>query len=90
MTGLALRGGSIRVVRTSIELTVLVAGFLLGTTVGIGTPLYDLAIGPLVHQFIPMLCVDEPQVQSALPAREPSHAFVRRATDCPSVPTGVA
>jgi uncharacterized membrane protein YczE len=62
MTGLALRGGSIRVVRTGIELTVLVAGFLLGGTVGIGTLMYALAIGPLAHQFIPMLQVRESRV----------------------------
>ncbi len=61
MTGLALRGSSIRVVRTGIEVTVLLAGFLLGGTVGIGTLLYALAIGPLVHQFIPMLRIAGPR-----------------------------
>lgn len=64
MTGLALRGGSIRVVRTGIEFTVLLAGFLLGGSVGIGTLLYALAIGPLVHQFMPMLQVEESRVPS--------------------------
>ncbi|WP_308209142.1 membrane protein YczE [Actinoallomurus purpureus] len=54
-TGLAARGHSIRVVRTGIELTVLVAGWLLGGTVGIGTLLYAVTIGPLSHVFIPML-----------------------------------
>lgn len=53
MTGLAARGHSIRVVRTAIELTVLVAGFLLGGTVGIGTVAYALGIGPLAHWSIP-------------------------------------
>jgi uncharacterized membrane protein YczE len=76
MTGLALRGGSIRVVRTSIELTVLVAGFLLGGTVGIGTLLYALAIGPLVHQFIPMLRVDEPRLPNERPSHETSELRV--------------
>jgi uncharacterized membrane protein YczE len=76
MTGLALRGGSIRVVRTSIEVTVLVAGFLLGGTVGIGTLLYALAIGPLVHQFIPMLRVDEPLLQSERQVRETSEVLI--------------
>src|SRR4051812_21288894 len=47
MTGLAARGHSIRVVRTALELTVLVSGWLLGGTVGIGTVIYALAIGPL-------------------------------------------
>ncbi|HIW63372.1 MAG TPA: hypothetical protein H9881_13010 [Candidatus Stackebrandtia excrementipullorum] len=54
MTGLARKGRSIRVVRLSIELTVLVIGWLLGGTVWIGTLLYALAIGPLAHVFIPM------------------------------------
>jgi uncharacterized membrane protein YczE len=60
MTGLAARGHSIRVVRTAIELTVLVVGWLLGGTVGIGTVVYALAIGPLAHIFIPLLRIDEP------------------------------
>lgn len=56
-TGLADRGHSIRVVRTAIEVTVLVAGFALGGTVGIGTLLYALAIGPISHVTIPALAV---------------------------------
>ena len=55
MTGLAARGHSIRVVRTSIELTVLLTGWLLGGTVGVGTVVYALAIGPLAHVTIPRL-----------------------------------
>jgi uncharacterized membrane protein YczE len=55
MTGLAAHGHSIRVVRTGLELIVLLAGFLLGGTVGIGTVVYALAIGPLAHVFIPLL-----------------------------------
>jgi uncharacterized membrane protein YczE len=55
MTGLAARGHSIRVVRTSIELTVLLTGWLLGGTVGVGTVVYALAIGPLAHITIPRL-----------------------------------
>jgi uncharacterized membrane protein YczE len=54
MTGLAAHGHSIRVVRTLIEITVLVAGFALGGTVGIGTVLYALSIGPMAHVFIPL------------------------------------
>ena len=57
MTGLAARGHSIRVVRTSLELMVLVIGWLLGGTVGVGTVLYALSIGPLAHYFIPRLTV---------------------------------
>jgi uncharacterized membrane protein YczE len=65
MTGLAARGHSIRVVRTGLELTVLASGWLLGGTVGIGTVVYALAIGPLAHVFIPMLQI---QAEAAAPA----------------------
>jgi uncharacterized membrane protein YczE len=53
MTGLAARGHSIRVVRTAIEVTVLATGWLLGGTVGVGTVLYAVSIGPLAHVFVP-------------------------------------
>ena len=59
MTGLAKRGMSIRVVRTAIEVTVLSIGFLLGGTVGIGTLVYAVAIGPLAHILLPLLTVRE-------------------------------
>lgn len=50
MTGLVHRTGrSVRLVRTSIEVTVLVSGWLLGGTVGVGTLLYALGIGPLIQ-----------------------------------------
>jgi uncharacterized membrane protein YczE len=53
MTGLARRGHSIRVVRTSLEVSVVVIGWLLGGTVGIGTVAYAVCIGPLAHVFVP-------------------------------------
>jgi uncharacterized membrane protein YczE len=53
MIGLAGRGHSIRVVRTALEATVVLAGFLLGGNVGIGTLAYASCIGPLAHVFIP-------------------------------------
>jgi uncharacterized membrane protein YczE len=56
-TGIAGRGHSMRVVRTTIEATVLVTGFLLGGTVGVGTVLYALSIGPITHQTIPALAI---------------------------------
>lgn len=49
----ARTGASIRLVRTTIELSVLAIGWLLGGTVGIGTVLYALTIGPLVQLFMP-------------------------------------
>ncbi|MFT4009385.1 MAG: hypothetical protein QM655_05010 [Nocardioidaceae bacterium] len=59
MTGLHARTGlSLRLVRTSIEVTVLVIGFLLGGAVGLGTVLYALMIGPLVQLLLPILTVD--------------------------------
>jgi uncharacterized membrane protein YczE len=76
MTGLVGRFAgrrfvSIRVVRTSIELTVLAVGWLLGGTVGAGTVLYALAIGPLAHLFIPLFAVRTPAARE-LPAQAPS------------------
>jgi uncharacterized membrane protein YczE len=58
MTGLVRRTGrSVRLVRTVIEVTVLVVGFLLGGTVGIGTLLYAFAIGPIAHALLPLFTV---------------------------------
>lgn len=58
MTGLHARTGwSIRLVRTGIEVTVFAAGWLLGGTVGAGTVLYALAIGPLMQLFLPLVAV---------------------------------
>src|SRR6266705_2886205 len=54
MTGFAARGHALRVVRTCIEATVLLAGWLLGGTVGIGTVVYAACIGPLAHVFVPL------------------------------------
>jgi len=69
MTGLVPRTGrSVRVVRTSIEVTVLAAGAALGGTVGIGTVVYALGIGPLVHVLLPLLTVrpaETPRVAAA-------------------------
>ena len=57
MTGLAKGGLPVGVVRTGLELTVLMIGFLLGGSVGIGTAAYALLIGPLVHLMLPLLTV---------------------------------
>ncbi|MGH9094819.1 MAG: YczE/YyaS/YitT family protein [Acidimicrobiales bacterium] len=63
MTGLARRGHSVRLVRTAIEVSVLALGVILGGSVGIGTVAYALAIGPLVHVFLPRLAVAVPAGQ---------------------------
>lgn len=50
MIGLHHRfGWSIRLARTTVELAVLVVGYLLGGTIGVGTVLFALGIGPLVQ-----------------------------------------
>ena len=63
MTGLVARTGrSVRLIRTSIEVGVLATGWFLGGTVGVGTVLYAIAIGPLVHLLLPPLTVpDRPE-----------------------------
>lgn len=69
MTGLARRTGwSIRRVRTSIEVTVLVIGVLLGGTVGVGTVVFALGVGPATQFFLRYLVVrlDAPTLR-ALP-----------------------
>ncbi|MDV7221919.1 membrane protein YczE [Streptomyces prunicolor] len=53
MTGVHRRTGrSIRLIRTALEVMVVATGFALGGTVGIGTLLYALAIGPLAQLFL--------------------------------------
>lgn len=62
MTGLHARTNwSIRVVRTGIELAVLLTGWLLGGTAGVGTALYALAIGPVTQRALPVVAVREPR-----------------------------
>jgi uncharacterized membrane protein YczE len=58
MTGLARRTSwSLRLVRTGLELTVLGIGWAMGGTVGIGTVVYAVTIGPLVQFFLPLVTV---------------------------------
>lgn len=58
MTGLARRTGwSVRLSRTLIEVAVLGVGWLLGGSVGVGTVVYALAIGPLVQLLLPLFTV---------------------------------
>ncbi|HET9398681.1 MAG TPA: hypothetical protein VFO45_07685 [Sphingomicrobium sp.] len=73
MTGLVKRtGGSVRIIRTSIEVAVLAAGWMLGGTVGLGTVLYAVAIGPIVHRMLPVFAIAEkPQAAPAVICPEP-------------------
>jgi uncharacterized membrane protein YczE len=67
-TGIAARGHSVRVVRTTVEVLVLAVGWLLGGTVGIGTLLYAVCIGPLMHRTLPALRLREKAAPSDCPA----------------------
>ncbi len=57
MTGIAKRGVNIGLARFGIEITVLVVGWLLGGTVGIGTVLFAFGMGPLIAILLPRLSV---------------------------------
>lgn len=83
MTGYVARrpGRSVRLVRTTIEITVLALGWLLGGTVGVGTVAYALAIGPLAQLFIPLF---------AVPARTAAPATAEPRVVGPPRPAGEA
>jgi uncharacterized membrane protein YczE len=71
MTGLVARtGGSVRKVRTGIEIVVVAIGWLLGGTAGLGTILYALAIGPLVQAMLPIFTIRERRPVEACVAAE--------------------
>jgi len=58
MTGISGRTGiSLRLTRTAIELTVLGIGWLLGGSVGVGTLLYAVLIGPLSQLFLRVFAI---------------------------------
>ena len=57
MTGFARLGVPVAVSRTTIELTVLIVGWLLGGTVGVATALFAATIGPLVARTLPRLTI---------------------------------
>uniref|UniRef100_A0AAU3H1N8 Integral membrane protein n=1 Tax=Streptomyces sp. NBC_01401 TaxID=2903854 RepID=A0AAU3H1N8_9ACTN len=80
MTGLnRLTGRSIRLVRTAIEVVVVVTGFLLGGSLGVGTVLYALAIGPLAQFFLRLFDLPAPDAGTVVVAgRSPRRAILRR------------
>lgn len=61
---------SLRTVRTGIEVIVVLAGWLLGGVVGVGTVLFAVAIGPLTQAFLPYLAIRLPPPHPT-PARTP-------------------
>ena len=70
MTGIHRRyGWRIWIVRTSIEVTVLVIGWMLGGTVGVGTLAFALLIGPMVGITLPWLRVPEAQPRPGAESR---------------------
>jgi uncharacterized membrane protein YczE len=67
MTGLVKRTGkSVRLIRTGIELLVVAIGWALGGTLGLGTLLYALAIGPIVHRMLPLFTIADKVREPAL------------------------
>lgn len=60
MTALAARGVTVWKARVAIEVTVLIMGYVLGGTIGVGTVWFTLSIGPLVQLFLrPPLALPE-------------------------------
>lgn len=73
MTGIHRRTGlRIWIARTAIEVTVLIAGWLLGGQFGVGTIAFALLIGPMVNVTLPLLNV---------PVRPAAVAAAGRAAD---------
>jgi uncharacterized membrane protein YczE len=69
MTGLVRRTGlSIRLIRTSLEVSVVVVGLLLGGPLGVGTVVFALTIGPLTQWMLPAWTVslDQPVQEPAI------------------------
>jgi uncharacterized membrane protein YczE len=82
MTGLVRRtGGSVRLVRTAIEAAVVLTGWLLGGTLGLGTVVYALAIGPLAQLLMPRLAL------AGQPLRSPASTTGTTATTRTATPT---
>jgi uncharacterized membrane protein YczE len=80
MTGLHRRTGrSIRLIRTGVEVAVVVTGFALGGTIGVGTLLYALSIGPLAQFFLRVFDVPEaPRHSTVVAGNTPHGAILRR------------
>lgn len=65
MTGLARRGLPIAGVRTGLEISVLLLGWLLGGGVGVGTLVFAFGVGPVVHWSLPRLRVTDTPLPAA-------------------------
>ncbi|MFJ3923270.1 hypothetical protein [Streptomyces sp. NPDC090022] len=81
MTGAAaLTGGSLRLIRTGLEISVLAAGWALGGTVGIGTVLYAVLVGPATQLFLPACAFRAPDHCAHPPSTSGSARTPRRAS----------
>ncbi|MFA3836667.1 YitT family protein [Streptomyces aureus] len=80
MTGLHRRTGrSLRLVRTTIEIAVVVTGFVLGGTIGVGTVLYAVAIGPLAQVFLKVFAAPAPpEAPASVAGASPEGAILPR------------
>ncbi|MGX1886778.1 membrane protein YczE [Streptomyces sp. NPDC055287] len=80
MTGLhRVTGRSVRLVRTAIEVLVVATGFALGGSLGAGTVVYALAIGPLAQFFLRVFAVPAPDARSTVVAAgTPEGAIIPR------------
>lgn len=65
MTAISRRGPSIRLTRSVLEVAVLITGWLMGGSFGIGTIAYALLIGPMVHFFLPRWTIDTGRPEDA-------------------------
>jgi uncharacterized membrane protein YczE len=78
MTGLVGRTGwSLRLVRTGIEVAVVLTGWALGGTLGVVTVVYAVVIGPLVHLLLPLLTVPGGQRAQSMQVRADGRAARR-------------
>ncbi|MEU0074733.1 hypothetical protein ABZ027_35140 [Streptomyces sp. NPDC006332] len=78
MTGLHRRTGrSIRLMRTGVEVAVVATGFLLGGTIGVGTLLYTVSIGPLAQLFLRVFAVPSETGSTVVATGPPRRAILR-------------
>jgi uncharacterized membrane protein YczE len=79
MTGLHRRTGrSIRLMRTTVEVAVVVTGFALGGTIGVGTLLYAVSIGPLAQLFLRVFALPSASGGSTVVATGPPRRAILR------------
>jgi uncharacterized membrane protein YczE len=87
MTGIVARfGWPVHGVRTAIEVSVVMAGWLLGGNLGPATLLYAVTVGPLVHPLLPRFAVPAPAVGAGCRRRQP--AGLARTDPRPDGPDG--